>query len=70
MTIVAVVPAKAGTDNPRLWNIGPRLCAEDGGESVQGQRCEGVRERLKHLFVHRNVIVPEFGVLVWLELRR
>ena len=32
--------------------------------------CEGVRERLKHLFVHRNVIVPEFGVLVWLELRR
>src|SRR6516165_6029765 len=38
MTIVAVVPAKAGTDNPCLWNIGPRLCAEDGGESVQGQR--------------------------------
>src|SRR6516165_10811192 len=44
--LAAVVPAITGTDNPRLWNIGPRLCAEDGGESVQGQRCEGVRERL------------------------
>ena len=39
-------------------------------EAIERVRCEGVRERLKHLFVHRNVIVPEFGVLVWLELRR
>jgi hypothetical protein len=26
-------PRESGTDNARLWNIGPRLCAEDGGES-------------------------------------
>jgi len=39
-------------------------------EAIERVSREGVRERLKHLFVHRNVIVPEFGVLVWLELRR
>ena len=28
---LTVVPAKAGTHNHRLWNMGPRLRGDDGG---------------------------------------
>jgi hypothetical protein len=29
VTLLAVVPAKAGTHNHRLWNMGPRLRGDD-----------------------------------------
>jgi hypothetical protein len=55
--------AGAGTDIEQA-SAGARI------ELIERAPRERVRERLEHLFVHCNVIVPAFGLLVWLELHR
>jgi len=53
-------------DYARL-GAGPGFLRDTNGNC--GRR-EGARERLEPLFVHCNVIVAVFGLLVWLEPHR
>jgi len=54
---------------PNYARLGAGLRALSDTNGNCGRR-EGARERLEPLFVHCNVIVPVFGLLVWLEPHR